>query len=112
MRIELTKRFCTLYRETGDKALSSERAVTFAIMQQLKAQGYSVKRVRGPQGLTSCPSASILRMPKMKTWKNAAGETIPLYGHSESMLWHERYAIELSYQAFNAGSVTLNRVWA
>lgn len=99
MQLELTNSYCTLTREAGDKALYSERAVTYAMIQLLRAQHHDPKRVRGPQGLTSCPTASILRLA-------VGGREV-----GQSMLWHERYQVELSYQAFNAGKVTFQRVF-
>lgn len=93
MRVQLTKHACTLFREPGDKGLYNERAVSHAMMTLLRAQGIDCRRTRGPQGLTSCPSASILRI------------------HDDgSSLWHERYAVETSNEAFNEGSVTFHRV--
>jgi len=92
MRIEMTKHYCTLYREPGDKALSHESTVGYHMKQLLNAQGHKFVRMNPSNGgLTAC--------------------TLGLIEHKSNVgLWHERYAVEMAHKAFNSGSVTFQRV--
>lgn len=86
MKLNLTKSYCELIRETGDKAMSSENAVTHAIKTMLLARGTHAARRRGNVGLTACKQV--------------------LYSKTlKAHIWHERYQIEDTHREFNAGSV-------
>ena len=92
MRIELTKSYCTLQREKGDKAISHESTAAYHMKCLLNAQGHRFVRMNpSKHGLTGCTTGLIDRK-------------------ADVGLWHERYAIESAHIAFNQGSVTFQRV--
>lgn len=83
MRVELNSNGCTLYREPGDKRISKESTVVFHMRNLLRAKGLGFRRIYPYRyGLTSCKLGLA----------NQGFETI---------LWHERYAIEDAAEEFN-----------
>jgi hypothetical protein len=82
VKIKLTNSGCTLYREDGDKRLTTENSVTHAIKTLLIAAGIPAARMREDVGLTSCTQT--LRLKTLK-----------------ATLWHERYQIEDAAARFN-----------
>lgn len=91
MKIELTKSYCCLKREKGDKRIAHESTVGYKMKLLLNSQGYHFVRMNpSKHGLTAC--------------------TLGLIDHKAGIiLWHERYAIENAATAFNQGDVCFMR---
>lgn len=82
----------TLHREDEDKRLGKESSVAFELRKLLNSQGWHFVNYRGIRHeMTSCKLGLIDHKAKV-------------------ILWHERYAVEAAHQAFNQGSVFLQRV--
>jgi hypothetical protein len=92
MKIELTLTNCTLIREPGDIALSHESTTGYYMRRLLNARGGHFSRMNPSRhGLTSC--------------------TVGLQDkRCGIVLWHERYQIEAAHRAYNAGSVSFQRI--
>jgi hypothetical protein len=83
MKATLTQNGCTLTREPGDKRIGKESTVVFHMRNLLNAQGLGFRRIYPERyGLNSCKLGLA----------NKGFKTI---------LWHERYAIELAHEEFN-----------
>ena len=98
MKITIEGSVCKVERETTDPKIYNESRLLHLIKTQLNHQGYDlIKKLMWKDGHMTSDHLHYLRVRNPRKIKS--GEFYAI--------WHERFALEVSYEEFNAGSLYL-----